>query len=367
MTDNTVLDVDPRWASAPGVTIRRSLAARGLDAEDLADKLGVSDPDARRLLTGETSITADVAALLAELLGSTAAFWQTREAQYRESLHLLDADDLASRAPLKDMVKQGWLPEASSWKDTATSVLSFFDVEDSAEWERKWGSRLRETDFRGSPTYESQDVSVAAWLRQAELSTRNIRTETWSPAELRKAASELRGLSRVGNPEVFLPRAQRLLAEAGVALVLIKATAGNRLSGAALRLEDGRRAIALTGRHLAEDHLWFTLFHEIGHLLLHGARDDFLDSLDADDIGDSAVEDQANDWARAALIPTGIDSLGNGRAQGPTRREILGFASDIGIAPGIVVGQLHHAGKLQPNQHRPLIRHYRWVGTSLGI
>jgi hypothetical protein len=41
-------------------------------------------------------------------------------------------------------------------------------------------------------------------------------------------------------------------------------------------------------------------------------------------------------------------------------RAVMRFARKIGIAPGIVVGQLQHAGRLKRQQLNNLKRRYRW-------
>ena len=358
---------EPRWASAPGDTICRVLEAKGLTTEDLADCLGISDPDARRLAGGEMAVDAEIAAALARLLGSTPDFWMRREEQYRASLRWLGADELARRSPIAEMVRFGWLQSEAGWKDQAASLLSYFDVSDAAQWDRTWASRLGEALYRTSPSFASNEMSVAVWLRRAEVEASRQSLQVWSPSRLREAVPRIRQLSKVGDPSRFLPRIAELLAAAGVALVVLRAPSENRLSGAAFKLGESARAIALTGRHLAEDHLWFTLFHEIGHLLLHDGEGDFLDALDADDAKYSATEEEANDFARTTLFPSGIEALATSRASGPTKRQVVAFAATCGVAPGVVVGRLHHDGVLAYNQLNGLVRRYRWRDQTLSL
>jgi Zn-dependent peptidase ImmA (M78 family) len=126
------------------------------------------------------------------------------------------------------------------------------------------------------------------------------------------------------------------------------------------------RVVALTGRHLADDHVWFSLFHEFGHLVMHNEVGDFLEDFDGE-ADETAVEQQANEFARDALIPGGVAELAGRRVSGPTLRQVVSFAAAVGVAPGIVVGRLHHDGILQYNQLRKLIRKYRWDGAMLRI
>src|SRR5215208_5229999 len=52
------------------------------------------------------------------------------------------------------------------------------------------------------------------------------------------------------------------------------------------------------------DNFWFVLLHELGHIFLHhssGLDDGFFDDMDAD--AETALEQQADDFAYDALIP----------------------------------------------------------------
>lgn len=367
MTPQVIAEVSPRWASAPGATILKLLRARNLTTDDLAEALQVSDPFARRLLSGEALITSEIAAGISNLLGSTPDFWRSREAQFRDSVEWLRVDDLVQQSPIDQMLERGWIEEGSSWKDQASALLSYYNVPSAEAWSARWRDRLLDTHFRASPTFASDDLSLAAWLRQAELQAERLELEAWNPNSLRTAIPALRVLTKMRDPQKFLPLAQALLANAGVAMVVIPSTPSNRLSGAALKLGEDRRVIALTARHLSDDHLWFTLFHEIGHLLLHDAEDEFLDVLDGSGAGESENELEANDFARDTLLPDGVSSLEGRRVNGPTMREVVAFADAEGISPGIVVGRLQFDRVIRYNQLRKLIRNYYWDGTTLKI
>lgn len=59
------------------------------------------------------------------------------------------------------------------------------------------------------------------------------------------------------------------LREKGVAIIIEARLDHTHLDGAALLADDGRPVIGLTLRHNRLDNFWFTLFHELGHVLLH--------------------------------------------------------------------------------------------------
>ena len=99
---------------------------------------------------------------------------------------------------------------------------------------------------------------------------------------------------------MFLPQLQALAGAAGVAVVFVPAPPGCRVSGATQWLSPDRALIALSLRHKTSDHLWFTLFHEAGHILKHGKKATFVDGLDA---VHEEHETEADRFAADQLIP----------------------------------------------------------------
>jgi HTH-type transcriptional regulator/antitoxin HigA len=111
----------------------------------------------------------------------------------------------------------------------------------------------------------------------------------------------------------------------------------------------------LSFRYLSDDHFWFAFFHEAGHLLLHGKRALFLEGYGTT----NKEEEEANAFAARMLIPREFQSkLPALRADS---LQIIKFARQIGIAPGIVVGQLQHAKLVKPEHLNRLKRRYRWT------
>lgn len=76
----------PDWISPPGETIVELMEENGWTQDDLSQKLGYSSTQVRLLISGEESITEEVALSLEKVLGSKASFWLSREAQYRSKL-----------------------------------------------------------------------------------------------------------------------------------------------------------------------------------------------------------------------------------------------------------------------------------------
>jgi len=154
---------------------------------------------------------------------------------------------------------------------------------------------------------------------------------------------------------VFVPQLQALAGAAGVAVVFVPAPPGCRVSGATQWLSPDRALIALSLRHKTNDHLWFTLFHEAGHILKHGKKATFVDGLDG---ADEEHETEADRFAADQLIPPAAAQKLHGLR---SEQELKDSATALGIAPGIVVGWMQHEGWLPRTHLNGLKVSYQWL------
>jgi HTH-type transcriptional regulator/antitoxin HigA len=110
------------------------------------------------------------------------------------------------------------------------------------------------------------------------------------------------------------------------------------------------------------DIFWFSLFHELAHVLLHSKRHIFIEGKGGEDPAWLTQEDEANRFAGDVLIPLGPYHAFTGQGIF-TAGAIRQFATQRGIAPGVVVGRLQHDGFLARNQGNDLRERYRWANA----
>ncbi len=189
--------------------------------------------------------------------------------------------------------------------------------------------------------------AVALWLREAELEVEGIELPTFDPVRLRGLVPQIRSLTTAVVLAMAVEEARDLLASAGVGLLLARSIRGAPASGA-VRWIRSNPWIFLTLRHRTEDHLWFSLFAEVGHLLEGGRRRDVVEEL-SDGGASRTEEDAANAFARDALLPdfASSDLLRTGRLDQHSIRE---SAAEYGVAPGIIVGRLERDRNVQPGR-----------------
>lgn len=355
----------PRWASPPGDTIRDALAERGMGVEDFARSIDFPIQRIGDLLDGTESLSIDLARSLADTLGGSVEFWITRDGQYRDDLARVAADQWAKDLPLTQMAQLGWIDKPRDWHEGIQTSLKFFGVPDVDGWRRQYLSHVAGAKFRASPSLPVDRNAVTAWLRKGETEADKLECEYWSPERLSQNLVAIRALTRIKDPASFLPQLRVLCAEAGVAVVIVRAPRGCPISGVARFLDDSTASIMLSARYRSDDHLWFTFFHEAAHLLLHDSNSVYLDELDASDKSPQSSEElEADAFARDILVPQPVrERLQDGR---PTPRQLISIARESGISPGILVGQLQHQGVLGYRTGlNGLKRRYRWNGPNL--
>ena len=207
--------------------------------------------------------------------------------------------------------------------------------------------------FRKSSQASPNDGKLASWLRLAEVKGQQQRVHKYSKDQFSKVAKAMRALT-VTEPTVFVPRLIESFASAGVALCLVPEIPGAKISGAAKWLSSDKALIAVNLRGKKNDLFWFTLFHEAGHILNDSKKQTYIDVAYSDD----PREETANQYARELLIPVAH----NGRLPSlRSRAEVVSFADQIGIAPGIVVGRLQHEKIIAYSHLNDLKATFEWV------
>ena len=211
---------------------------------------------------------------------------------------------------------------------------------------------------RGRPD-EPTSSSVAAWVCYARVLAQHEKAGTFQQASLK---DEVAALPRLSTQRDGAARARRRLRELGIRFVVAEHLPKTRVDGAAFWLDDRAPVVALSLRYDRIDWFWFTLMHELAHVVSNHARqemrvDDALVGRDAELASNKTTEEAtadrlASDW----LIPPDRFAAFIHDTKGYFYRErVLAFAEDIGVHPGIVVGRLQHDGHIPYTHFRNLL------------
>lgn len=332
----------PANIPTPGYTLRETLEALGMSQSKLASRTGLTLKHINQIIQGNAAISPSTAVALERATGVPASFWNNLESQYQDhKVRTEEAEELSTSAewiekmPVSDLRKRGFI--SATKRDPGRllqELLTFFGVATINAWETSWDQPA--AAFLQSGAYTIDPAAVAAWLRLGEMAAQEMEHQPFDRAMLKTLLPELRAMT-VEDPVDFYPALVAKLAQAGVCLVLVPDIAGTRASGATRFLSPTRAVIQLSNRGKRNDKFWFALFHEIGHLLLHGKKETFMRFDDKEAGGEGAlVEEQANEFAGELLIP--VDAEPELLAI-KTPADATALAARLGIAPAIVAGR----------------------------
>ena len=184
-----------------------------------------------------------------------------------------------------------------------------------------------------------ENWSLLAWkaqvTRRAEAISAKRRVPRYRVVDI-SWLIQLVQLSALPNGPVL---AKDLLLEHGIVLVIEPQIAGMALDGAAF-LVDEMPVIGMTLLRDTIDNFWFTLLHEIAHIVLHhrtGLAAGFFDDLMGQTIDE--FEQEANRFAGNLLIPEEAWTRSSARIS-KVAAPIERFAAQLNIHPAIVFGRI---------------------------
>lgn len=201
--------------------------------------------------------------------------------------------------------------------------------------------------YRDSRRFPSDPLALKTWVKLAEMAARQVACgRDFDAPQFARALEICRRLTTREGPEASVKRMIVTCAAAGVAVVLVPAIKGCHASSASRWLMQGRRAmIALSIRYRRDDQLYFSLFREAGAILAASRRVKVFDP---------------DRFAREFVVPPEQEhrlcEVVAGSDQSSRKSELLDLASELQIAPGLLVGRLQHDGLITWKQHNCLKR-----------
>jgi len=331
----------PARVVAPGSLVRKELVARGWTQEDLAKIMGRPVQAVSEIISGKKQITPETALGLADAFGTSAEIWLGMESAYRLNLARQSGltDDVKRRGriysivPVKELVRRGWIPDSDSVDELESHIESFFGVDSLNELPPQ---RLA---ARRTASKEPDSRGLLAWTRRVEQIAVAQTVGNFKAAGLPKVVDELLSLTIRDDGPLSVGE---ILRSAGVCFVIVPHLQQTYFDGAVVSA-NGNPTIALTLRYDRLDSFWFTLMHEMAHLVRGhgGARIEDLDG----DAGENSEETEADSLAAEWLVPgESVDRFVSDVKPYFSRQAIWSFAESIGRHPAIVLGRLQHDG-----------------------
>jgi len=350
-------------AIPPGEYLEEVIVELGMTKKELARRMNRPAPKLSAIFAGDKAITPDTALQLEKVVGVPAHIWTGLEAEYRLTLarnqeiqemqRLRAESNLITKYCYSELVKLGYVAKKTKPIKKVQELQRFFGVTSLMNIPalKRYQVAFRQGKGKRSPE------AIAAWLRIGELQGQKAESKRFSKHAFKDALPTIRSMTQM-SPDRFEIQLPQILLDAGVVFVLCPHLPGTSVNGATFWLGQNKAVLMLTIRGSWADIFWFSLFHEIGHLLLHGKQMVFLEGEDRENELDE-FEREADQLAADTLIPPDeYEAFVGTKAFYP--RTIKDFARRLGVDPGIVVGRLQHDDHLRPSWHNCLRSRYEW-------
>lgn len=340
----------------PGYYIKEYIEELGITQEELAKRLQTTPKYVSDLVNGRINLTDEMVLKLSVVFGTSTTLWLNLNQRYIEKkleiekrIQLDQECEIVKHLDYKFWMDLGLVKATRVATEKVQELQKFFRVASL--------SVLTERDFlvqyKTSVT-EITDINVInanAWVQTAINIGSQMEVAPYNRKKLELAVQEIRGMT-VDNPEDFSDRLRGILADCGVALVLLPNLKNCGVNGAVKWMGKNKVVLALNDRRKYADTFWFALFHELGHVFQERIKvllvsDKNRQDMESDELL-SRLENGANQFARDVLIPTAeySDFLKENLGWGFSAEKILAFAEKLNIQPGIVVGRLQQDNHL---------------------
>lgn len=346
----------------PGYYINEIIEDMGITQEEFAIRLGTTSKTVSKLVNGECNLSSDLVQKLSSMFGLSVEFWLNLQSKYEEKkleieqIQRIDNQkEVARTIDYSYFVSFVGLPIAKKIEEKIKNLCKYLKVSDL--------NVLAQSDFlvnfrSGISEMQTKNViNSRVWLQTAMNIAETKSAKKFDAQKLKNYIPEIRKMT-VQDPVMFLPRLREIFEECGVIFVLLPTLKNSGINGAVKWYGHDKVLLAMNDRRCYADTFWFSLFHEIKHVLQQKIKKIFLNGNDIKLLDDS-LEREANNFAGEILIPS--KDYENFKYKGISEESIKQFALEIGIHPGIVVGRLQHDNIIPVQSFNGLKQKYKIV------
>ena len=338
----------------PGYYIKEIVEESGLTQEDFAKRLDTTPKNLSLLIRGEQSLSIDIAMKLSRMLGPSFSYWLNLQNSYDALVAAFKSEnELAEERIVFESLdykyfrdNYGLLNLPRKIDEQIKQVREFLNVATLNALTK----RDMAVSFRSSTEElpKNNTIKANAMVQIATNKALKIDAPKFNKQKFEKAVSY--ALTLTEKHEDFYPLIYKAFLDAGVIFVILPNLPGSKINGATKKIGDNIM-LMVNDRRLYADSFWFTLFHEIGHIM----NGDYGISFERET---GEQEDAADKYAQDTLI------LPDEYEEFVKRNEfsinaIRQFATQIDRDPGIVLGRLKKDGlvdysdwELKPLQHK---------------
>jgi len=321
----------------PGAFLEEKLQEMGLDVNDFAARIGYTPKTVNEILKGKCCITIEVAHSLDYATGIPVSFWLNAQKGYEEELMRLQVKEAVKNQagwrkffPIGELNPRTWIKDFNNKEDGVSPILKFFGVASPKAWENYYYKNRLKVAFRISLAETEDPYAASVWMRRGEILADEIKMEKQNDKKVRSAIKkampqfvelakndvaaweDLRRKKALPKPKVGedfiddgMHKLQELGAKLGIKVLYAQNFKSAPIHGMARWYKD-IPVIQLHDRFKDRNAFWFTFFHELGHIVLHGKKDIFIKNVYYGN-KNQQKDDEANAFAQKYMVQAGLE------------------------------------------------------------
>jgi len=352
----------PFMVFGPGDFIKEELEARDWTQEDLSKITNLSPKIISQLINNKIRITYKTAQVLGQAFNVSPDYWVQLDLEYqlhlnKERVQETEVDikrKIYSHMPVRQMIKKGWFKDYQITDELIEQVRDFwsFHQDKSLSFEENSFPYLRSS--KSNIAYSQNNLKV--WFQMAKNCSKRFRVNDYHPELLKAIAKDFSDYTLDNHG---IKRCINDLNSAGVMFFVLSHLEKTYLDGASF-FDGLNPVIVYTRRYNRNDHFWFTLAHEIGHILMHlnETKKYYLDNLE--DLNNED-EKEANEFAEKILKIQEILQFFHSYKY-VSKKRVDSCAKILKVDPAIIVGALQYHKRLST---RNLNRYKREVSALI--
>lgn len=327
----------------PGESIKEILEERNISQEELAIRCGFTAKHVSEVINGKKKISSKFANSLEYALGISTAFWINLQGIYdREILELERINNMTEKEfkildELKEIVKycekRNIIPQNIDKSMVVLKMRKLLNLNDLRDIPNL---PINQIAFRGSKKNKVNIYILYAWQKLCEYLTNNIEVKKEFDKEKLESSYEEIKKTMFLKPNAMIAKLKSIFLECGIVFEVVEHFTGAPVQGFIQKKKD-KIILCMTLRQSFIDIFWFTLFHEIGHLI----HDDFDNNLIDYSFIESKIEQEADEFAKNILINE-KDYINFKKNNNLNYKEIKKFAASQNVIPSIVIGRIQN-------------------------
>ena len=348
------IGLSPEFIIHPGETLLEVLEEKNMSQRELAIRTGVSASFVNNIIQGSKSISTSYSKKLEYVLGINSQFWINLQANYDKEMY--EYQELCQVSDEEKNIAKYDLKQIATYFMKVGIIKPYNDIVSKVLELRK---ALQVSDltlipnlkicgaYRYASNAEVNPYVMFAWRRLCELRSDDKFVSGPLDVEcLKKSIKDIRKIMLINDVNLMKAALTSIFAKCGIIFSVVRNFNKAPVQGFIKETENGCIILCMTIRNAYADIFWFTLFHEIAHII-NGDYKEVM--IDYEKHANSKQELAADHYARNILIPDdeyqAFVDKGNFSSV-----SIVRFSRQKDIKPFVLVG------RLQKNKYIP----YTW-------